>query len=72
MFQTEILAIPQKFEKITCRIAARNNHYIVNSGIYQRLNGIINHRLMINGQQMFIGNFRQRFRRLVNFSQINC
>ena len=60
MLQSECLAVTQQFEKIAGRISACDDHDVRNAGVDQRLNRIVNHRLIEDGQQMFVGHGRQR------------
>ena len=60
MLEPEILAVPQQLEKIPCAIAARHQHDFRDAGVDERLDRVVDHRLVIDRQQMFIRHFSER------------
>jgi hypothetical protein len=60
VLQPELFAVGQKPQEIARIPAARDHQDVVNAGVHQRLNGVINHRPVVNGQQMLVRDFGQR------------
>src|SRR6185369_6602598 len=60
VLQSESSAVPQQLQKISCRISAGDDHDVRDSRVHQRLNRIVDHRLVINRQQMLIRDGSQR------------
>ena len=60
VLKTKRLSISQQFQKISGRISASDDHDVRNAGIDQRLNRVIDHRLIENRQEMFISDRCQR------------
>src|SRR2546425_11601930 len=54
MLEAESLAVSKQFQEITSGIATRNDHDVCDSGIHQCLNWVVDHRLIVNGKQMFV------------------
>src|SRR5262249_10312903 len=54
MFQSEGLAISKQAQEIAGRVSTSHNHDVGDTRIDQRLNRIVDHRLIENWQQMFI------------------
>ena len=48
MFETELLAIAEQFEKITGIAPSRNQHDLLNPCIHERLDGVVDHRPVID------------------------
>src|SRR5512141_1453091 len=44
LLKPKVLAVPKKFEEIARRVAARDDHDVVNTGINKRLDRVIDHR----------------------------
>src|SRR5712692_7887445 len=54
MLQSEILTVAEKPQKLTGILAARYQEDVGNSRIHERLDGIVNHRFVVDGEQVFI------------------
>ncbi len=57
VLQAEVLAVGEQAEKIARILAARDHHDVGDAGIDQGLDRVIDHRLVVNGKQMFVGDF---------------
>ena len=55
MPQSECFSISQQLKKVAGRIATGDDHDVGNPSIHQRLNRIIDHRLVVDGQEMLVG-----------------
>ncbi len=55
MLETEILAIAEKPEKIAGIFAAGDQQYFFDTGVDESLDGVIHHRLIVDRQQVFVG-----------------
>ena len=60
MLEAESFTVSQKLQKISGGISTRNNHDVSDAGINQRLNRVVDHGLIIDGQQVFVRDGRQR------------
>jgi hypothetical protein len=54
MFQSEGLAISKQAQEFSSRVSTRHNHDVGDTRIHQRLNRVVDHRLIENWQEMFI------------------
>src|SRR5207245_2130939 len=54
MLEAENFTVSQKLQKISRGISARNDHDVGDAGVNQGLNRVVNHRLIIDGQQVFV------------------
>ena len=57
MLQSEFFSVSEKAQKVPGIFPAGYDKDIPDAGIHQYFYGIINHRLVIDRQQVFIGNF---------------
>jgi hypothetical protein len=55
MFQPELLSVPDQPEEIARIVPARNDKDILDARIDQSPNRVIDHGLVVNGQQVLIG-----------------
>ena len=60
VFEPELLAVGQQAQKIAGVPAAGDEQDLVDAGIDQSLDRVVNHRLVVDRQQMFVGDFGQR------------
>ena len=60
VLQTEMLAIGQQAQKITRVLAPGHHQDVANPRIHQRLDGVIDHRLVVDRQQVLVGDLGQR------------
>ena len=60
MVQSELFPVAEKPKKITRVFASCHNQDFSDPGIHKRFNGIVNHRLVINRQEMLIGDLGER------------
>ena len=60
MFEPERFAVAEQTQEVAGRIAACNDHDVVNTRIHESLNRVIDHRLVENRQQMFVCDGGQR------------
>ena len=60
MVQPELLAVGQQAQKIARIAAAGDDQDIANAGIHEGLDGVIDHRPVVNGQQVFVGDLGER------------
>src|SRR6476659_4109003 len=54
MLQAERFAVTQQPQKVARRVTASHDHYVSDTRIYQRLNGVVNHRSIVNRQEVFV------------------
>ncbi len=59
MLQAELLAVGQQAQKIAGIPAAGHDQDVPDARIHQRLDRVVNHRLVVNRQQMLVGDFGQ-------------
>jgi hypothetical protein len=55
VFETKLLPVSQESKKISSIIPTRDNQDIVNPGIDERLDGVVDHRLIVHGKKMLVG-----------------
>src|ERR1039457_1931019 len=60
MFQAELFAVRQKPQEVARISAAGHDQDVTEPGIHQRLDGVVNHRPVIDRQQMLVGDLGQR------------
>ena len=60
MLQPEIAAIPKQAQEVARVLPAGDQQNFMDSGIHKRLNRVIHHGLVIDGQQVFIRDARKR------------
>src|SRR5580692_3588813 len=58
--QSKLRAVAEETKKLTRRVSTGDDHDLHDSGRTERLQRIIDHRLVVNRQQMFVGHLRQR------------
>ena len=58
--QAELFAIRQQAQKIAGILAAGDDQNIADARIHQRLDRVVDHRLVVDRQQMFVGDLGQR------------
>src|SRR5579864_1530712 len=57
--QTEFGAIAQQRQELASVISARDDHQLIDARLYKRLDWVKDHRLVVHGQQVLIGNASQ-------------
>ena len=57
VFEAELFAVGEEAEEVAGIAASRDDEEIFDARFEESLDGVINHRLVIDGQQMFIGDF---------------
>ena len=60
MFQTESFTIPEQTKKVAGRVASGDDHDVSDTRINECLNGVVDHRLVIDWQQVLVGHLRER------------
>src|SRR5271165_4288055 len=60
MVEPELAAIAQKPQEVAGRAAAGNDHDLRDSCPAERFERIVDHRLVVDRQQMLVGDLRQR------------
>ena len=60
MAETELFAIGQQPQKVARILSAGDNQDIPDTRIDQSLDGVIDHRLLVNRQQVLVGDLGQR------------
>ena len=60
MFQAKITSVAEQPEKITSIFPAGDEKNLLNPRIDQRLNGIVNHRPVVDRQEVLIGDAGER------------
>jgi len=60
VFKPEFGTVTQKFQEIAGVVAPGYDHDLVDPCFDQGLNRVIDHRLVVYGQEMFVGDFRKR------------
>ena len=60
VLQAEFLAVSQQAKKITRIPAARHHQDLAYARIHQRLDGVVNHRLVVDRKQMLVGDLGER------------
>ena len=60
MLQAELAAVGQQAQKIARIPAAGDDQNLSNARIHQRLDGVVNHGLVVNRQQVLVGDLGQR------------
>ena len=59
MFQPEMLSVGQQAQKIARVFAPGDNQNVADARFHQRLDGIVDHRFVVNRQQVFVGDIGQ-------------
>jgi hypothetical protein len=59
MFQAELAAIAEETKKFAGMISTRDDQDLLDSRVHKRPDRIIDHRLVVERQQVLIGNFRE-------------
>src|SRR3989304_783391 len=59
MFEAEFFSVSQELQKISGIVSARDNQDVIDPRINQCLNRVVNHRLIIDGKEGFIGHLGQ-------------
>ena len=57
VLEAEVLAVGQQAQKIAGIFPAGDDHDVGDAGIDQRLDRVVDHRLVVDGQQVFVGDF---------------
>jgi hypothetical protein len=57
---TEMPAVPKHSQEVTRMGTTSHDHDLVNASLHQRLNRIIDHRLVVNRQEVLVGREGQR------------
>ena len=57
VFESEVLAVGEEAEEIAGIFTSCHYHNVADPGVNQGLDGVVNHRLVVDRQQMFIGDF---------------
>src|SRR5580698_3629550 len=60
MLQAEFLAVGQQAQEISRVASARHHQDLLYARIHQRLDGVVNHGLVVDGKQMLIGDLGER------------
>ena len=60
VLQAEILAVAQQPQEFAGVFPARHHQNVLDARIHQRLNGVIDHRLVIDGEQMLVRDLGER------------
>src|SRR5689334_1222482 len=60
MFQTEVLSVTEQPQKVSRRVTTGDDHDVLDTGVDQRLDRVVDHRLVMHRQEMLIRDFRQR------------
>src|SRR5438034_10184464 len=60
MLEPACFTVSEQIHNIVRRIPARNDHEVDDGGVHQRLNRVIDHRMIIDGQQLLVCYVRQR------------
>ena len=60
VLQAELFAVGQQPQKIARIAAAGDDHDVLDPRVHQRLDRVIDHRLVVNRQQMLVGDFGER------------
>ena len=60
VLQAELFAVGQQAQEIARVAAAGDDQDVLDPGVHQRLDGIVDHRLVIDRQQMLVGDFGER------------
>ena len=59
VFQPEFPAVGQQPQEVPGIAAPCHHHDLLDAGVHQGLDGVINHRLVVDRQQMLVGDLRQ-------------
>src|SRR5437879_11336354 len=57
--EAEFLAVGEQADEVAGVLTAGDNNYVANTRVHQRLDRVKNHRPVINGKQMFVGDARK-------------
>ena len=60
VFEAEIAPVLEELEEVARGVSARDDHDVFDAGVDERLHGVVDHRLVVDGQQVFIRHRRQR------------
>ena len=60
MPEAELLPVSQQAEEIPCAVPAGDEEDLIDPGVYQRPDGIVDHRLVVDRQEMLVGHLGQR------------
>ena len=58
--QSKLRAVAEETKELTGGVSAGDDHDLHDAGRAERLQRIVDHRLVVNREQMFVGNLRQR------------
>ena len=60
VIEAELLAVGEQAKEISGIAPTGDQQNVANSRLDQRLDRVIDHRLVVDGEKMFVGDFRQR------------
>ena len=60
MGEAELLAVPEKAQEVPRVVASRNQEDVLDPGVDQCLDGVVDHRFVVDGQEMLVGDAGER------------